>query len=525
MKAAALFLLEKLSAPFKQDFPCLIILWGIILLPHCYNQISRGDYVYCIYIALLFYLASYLIVFIADLLRPIRTFILSIIFTAATIVCVLNMFCLITYGSLLSNKLVNVLAETNLDEAMEFFSAFITWKHWLIFILFIIACVAFFHFIITKKAKKKKSKLLLGSSLFCLSLTATLYNPQAYREYIQNGGEWITKFEGRIDLTQHLANAIISSTDSIHPKYVVLILGESFSRNHCSLYDYKKRTNPLLTDLMKKGNLIAFDHITSPTTHTTTTFRYLLNTYLIGDEQKTKWYESTTLIEVFKKAGYYTRWISNQNEKGIYDNVPSGHSKLCDQSLFLEKDNKGKKYDEGLLSVNTNNNTDSSQFIIYHLMGQHEAFQQRYPKEYDIFKSNDYQNCPESQRKTLAAYDNATLYNDFIVYSIINKYQKEDAIIFYLPDHGIELYDTDPDYFGHATASPQSISHCQEIPFMIFYSQQYKDHSSIKVEQMKKSLHYNYCADKLIYTIMDAAGYKFAHNNDVEKYSLFGLRP
>ena len=44
----------------------------------------------------------------------------------------------------------------------------------------------------------------------------------------------------------------------------------------------------------------------------------------------------------------------------------------------------------------------------------------------------------DAQRKVLSHYDNATLYNDSIVAEIVKRFQKEDAVIIYVPDHGEE---------------------------------------------------------------------------------------
>ena len=127
----------------------------------------------------------------------------------------------------------------------------------------------------------------------------------------------------------------------------------------------------------------------------------------------------------------------------------------------------------------------------------------------------------EHQREILAAYDNATLYNDFVVKSIIDKYKEKDAVVFYLSDHGLDVFDTDPDFFGHAKATPASTEHCRHIPFMVYVSPTFQDKRPELVKRMREAAHKEFCADKLIYCIMDAAGYRFADNNDVDNYSLF----
>ena len=101
-------------------------------------------------------------------------------------------------------------------------------------------------------------------------------------------------------------------------------------------------------------------------------------------------------------------------------------------------------------------------------MGQHGAFAERYPIAYNKFKSTDYNRKIGKEQKTMIAeYDNATLYNDFVVNSIIDKYKNNDAIIFYLSDHGLDIFDTDLNYCGHAKHTPKSEQIGKSIPFVV----------------------------------------------------------
>lgn len=221
-------------------------------------------------------------------------------------------------------------------------------------------------------------------------------------------------------------------------------------------------------------------------------------------------------------AGYHTAWISNQAEKGMYDNLPSGFARICDESYFLRTNNDVYKYDGDLINKKISPEYDKS-CIFYHLMGQHASFGARYPKDYERFSANDYEDLPQNQRDVIASYDNATLYNDFVVNSIIELYNNQDAVVFYLPDHGLDLFDTEPDYFGHAKMTKASQAHGKKIPFMVYVSPLFKEHHSKMYERMKASREQPFCTDKFIYAVMDVAGLRFEDNNDVNKYSLFLL--
>ena len=116
--------------------------------------------------------------------------------------------------------------------------------------------------------------------------------------------------------------------------------------------------------------------------------------------------------------------------------------------MFDTRNTKTFAYDEGLLSeydehlkkANTAHN-----LILFHLMGQHVNYRQRYPKGRGMFRADDYKDRrPELnhyQRRVLSEYDNATLYNDSIVDQIVRRFDNEDAIVIYVPDHGEECFE------------------------------------------------------------------------------------
>jgi heptose-I-phosphate ethanolaminephosphotransferase len=81
--------------------------------------------------------------------------------------------------------------------------------------------------------------------------------------------------------------------------------------------------------------------------------------------------------------------------------------------------------------------------IVVHLLGTHMSYQYRYPPTFDKFK--DRNGVPagvrDDQVPTYNSYDNAVLYNDFVVSSLIKDYAKSDpnGFLLYLSDHGEDV--------------------------------------------------------------------------------------
>ena len=514
------FIRRKLIYPFKEDILFFLLLWVIISFPNCYSQ--KGSYTYVIYLSLMYYILTYLICFLLNINLRIAKALKPILFIFTIILSLLNFYCLITFGCLLSNDLVQIIAGTNTNEAKEFFNTYISWRDIVLFLLTIIIC-SFIGFYLPHKYKKKRRHFwIIPSILLIISIGAITHNSGIIKEEFINKQRWNFSFDEVVDLRNHLAHPSIIESDSIHPEQIVIIIGESFSRNHSSLYGYNKSTNPLLLKKVENGNLIVFKNVTSPSTHTISAFKYILNTCMIVNNNEKPWYDYTNIIEVFNNVGYHTLWISNQAKKGMFDNIPSSYSKLCDESYFLEDKIGSDRYDERLLGTIDTTSTTSikKRFTLFHLMGQHADFSKRYPSKYEHFKVQDYNTYPEHQRYVLASYDNATLYNDFVVNSIIEFYKKEDAIVFYFSDHALDIFDTDPDYFGHAKMTDLSKEQAKKIPFMVYCTPSFVKNHNDKVEKMKKASEKSFCTDKFIFFVMDIAGYKFTDNDNVKRYSL-----
>src|SRR5690606_33522041 len=97
------------------------------------------------------------------------------------------------------------------------------------------------------------------------------------------------------------------------------------------------------------------------------------------------------------------------------------------------------------------------QIYYLHLQGSHFNYDERYPSEFNVFKS------PNKNRNR---YINSILYNDWVVDSLIKVAQSNDVdAIFYLSDHGEDLT------YGHNQGN--YTKGMSEIPFIVYLSNNY----------------------------------------------------
>ncbi|MDT3386233.1 MAG: phosphoethanolamine transferase [Bacteroidota bacterium] len=271
---------------------------------------------------------------------------------------------------------------------------------------------------------------------------------------------------------------------------IVFIIGESYSKAHSQLYGYRLKTAPHQLLLEDKGLLTSFTDVVSGWNLTSFVFKLFLSMYVIGD--KGEWCDYPLFPELFRKAGYKVTFMTNQflpkAQEAVYDF--SGGFFLNDPTLnkaqFDTRNTELHRYDDGLLNDYDNFlkkgtiNLKGHNLIIFHLIGQHVSYRTRYPSDRQVFKADDYKEArPElgpRARQMIADYDNAVLYNDSIVDQIVQRFENENAIVIYMPDHGEEIYEPGRHFIGrnHSSAVDWPLAHYEfEVPFWIYCSHSY----------------------------------------------------
>lgn len=328
-----------------------------------------------------------------------------------------------------------------------------------------------------------------------LSHNVFVNSVSSYREYLNIQQELLN--DNNLSMLQ--MEDISLSADRPKKEVHILIIGESADRDHMSIYGYPRPTTPELEALASE--LFVFRDVISSATNTIPNMKALLtfDNYESRDNPPIK----GTLIHYLRKAGYKTYWISNQNPIGLHETFTTIMAKNCDQTVFLNLSSGRKKsYDQILLAPLEKALAEDAErkYIFIHLIGQHFPFRLRYPQEYNIFK-DDLPGKTSSQMTFINHYDNATLYNDYLVSHVIKMTRDKqlDASVLLLSDHGLEVYDRS-DFHGHGLWGGL------EVPFILWLSEEYKERQPQKIEQLGKYLDRRYMTDDTIYSIFDLLG-------------------
>lgn len=311
---------------------------------------------------------------------------------------------------------------------------------------------------------------------------------------------------------------------SYRSKTIVLIIGESYNRNHSALYGYSTPNTPRQTKLRRKGELVTFTDVVSPWNLTSFVFKHLFSLYTVGD--KGEWCDYPLFPEVFRRAGYHVTFMTNQflpqAKEAVYDF--SGGFFLNDETLSKAQfDTRNKtlyRFDNGLLCEYEklkDEGKDKPQLIIFHLKGQHVDYRSRSPKVQKKFNRDYYSEkrseLSAKERDILSEYDNAVLYNDSIVTAIIDKFRRQDAVVVYVPDHGEEVYD-DAHFYGrmHSTEVTARLAHAEfEIPMWIWASREYKKLHPDLWNAIRRYRKRPYMTDALPHLLLYLAGISSPH--------------
>lgn len=325
-------------------------------------------------------------------------------------------------------------------------------------------------------------------------------------------------------LVENIDKAKVDSC-SFRSKNIVLIIGESYNRHHAGLYGYDKNTTPRQEARAQKGELIPFSDVVSPWNLTSFVFKALFSLYTVGD--KGEWCDYPLFPELFRKAGYHVTFLTNQflpqAKEAVYD-FSGGfflNNPQLSSAMFDTRNTRLYRYDAGLLADYDrlrNQNSDNN-LIIFHLKGQHVDYRTRFPLDRRHFNPEDYDR-PELKQKelrVLADYDNAILYNDSIVDQIIKRFEDEDAIVVYVPDHGEECYEGDVHFYGrmHSTEITARLAREEfDIPFWIWCSHSFMVGHPSLFNDIVKAKDRRYMTDALPHLLLYLGGISSPHYRD-----------
>lgn len=314
-------------------------------------------------------------------------------------------------------------------------------------------------------------------------------------------------------LRRTLNNNAVDSCQYICPD-IVLIIGESYNQHHSQLYGYSLPTTPYQTALYRTGRLVPFTDVISSWNMTCESFEDILSLHSVGG--KGNWYDYPFLTTMFRQAGYDVFFLSNQFVMNPSESFSAFiedifiNDKEISELQFSHRNENIHPYDMGLLDDYQKMKKLSSahNLWIFHTMGLHAKFSERYPSEWKKFTSADYHrpDLNEEMLEELADYDNAILYNDYFLNAVINTFKDKEAVIVFLSDHGERVFDNSTEFGRNLTWNVNDIKQQFEIPFWFYFTEAYREKHPEIVETAISVKNKRYMTDIISHTLINLAG-------------------
>lgn len=511
-----------LTLLFKKKFQFFFLFYLVLLLPvlsPIAENLSLQEVLVLLGVNSVLFIAIFLLLIFVS--PKCEKLIYSLLFVVAYLPGSIYISYLLFAHVLLQGNSVISLFETNPAESKEFLAHY--FNPWIIvaFVVYIFICFL----VIYKMKNVRPVKIKEYKSLFFSSLTVVLLisftPPLNTSVYFINFYKLFVNYKIRLQKEECAINErqsfpyTVTSIDSIPPRTIVLVIGESLTRTHMSLYGYPRKTNPKLESL--GDSLLVYKDVLSPQVHTIPVLRSILT---MADKNNPQYItEKPSLIELFNRAGYKTYFISTQpfggNYKTSYDALLNLSEYKCDLSIENQPDEIIlPKFKEVLKEASNKDN----KLIIIHLIGNHMAYEFRYTPSFNVFSNEKDHLIKETSFRdkkaihTIDKYDNSVLYNDNLIYQLIKTLQCQkgsESALLYFSDHGEEIYDI-RDFSGHAYEKIST--YMCEIPFVAWLSPNYR--------KARQDLDFipnrPYSTGDAIFSISDLANIKYKDYDDTK---------
>lgn len=441
----------------------------------------------------------------------------------------------IVYGQQFSQSVMFIMFETNTHEASEFLTQYLSIK--VIASLLVYTLIAIFLWTRIKPIHISVSAKVILTTI----IIGILFGAPFYKKVIKSNGDlddlmpylnarmayaapW-QFISGYFLYQNQLTNmeAILTHNAKIPPlknlidnngatpRTLVLVIGESTSRNRMSLYGYGRQTTPQLSALKAQypNNFKVFNDVVTSRPYTIEVLQQALT---FADQLHPELYKTApSLMNMMKQAGYKTFWITNQQTITQRNTMLTAFSRQTDKQYYLNNDmaQSSRQYDTSVLAPFNEVLKDPAEkkFIIVHLLGTHMKYAYRYPKDEGIFDNKTDTmptNLAKSEQADYNDYDSAQHFNDKVVATLIRDFaaSNKNGFLVYFSDHGEEVFDTPPhNILGRNEAAPTRPMY--EIPFIIWQSPQWINTHQRYLDTM---VNRPYSIMHLIHTWSDLAG-------------------
>jgi len=306
-------------------------------------------------------------------------------------------------------------------------------------------------------------------------------------------------------------NPLIKDDDEA--EVYIFVMGESARYANFGINGYERNTTPFLDSLNKSGKLLTFSNVYASGNLTNSVLPLLLTRATVLEKNIAN--EEKSLVSLFKEAGFMTYLLSNQGENEVFlrqITKEAGYHYINNNDFSFDE-----KYDELLLPYIDSilNEKGKKKCLFLFTLGSHYKYNFRYPPQFEKFTPTiaktffTYEIVEKNKELFINAYDNSVLYTDYFIREIIKRVENQNckASLFYISDHGENLFDTPEVNLGHGTLNPTK----QElhVPLFIWFSEDYLATTNDVGVNLRNNLNKRLNSSNVFHTFANIAGIKY----------------
>lgn len=459
------------------------------------------------------------------------------IYGSVFLLMLIDFFLIANVKARIGAEAIRLVAETNQREAGEFFITYLTrpesYRAYIKVVIFLITFIGLQCIKIFKKREVSRRlktissvvasiMILYGVICMCIhSYMFTLNTTELMMSFTEGtrftdpisrlivAGKTLSVSGNEVNKAIEANKAVtdIKSTDDT-PLNIIVVVGESFIKWHSPMYGYPLNTTPHMLEEASHGNLFAFDNVTAPASQTSLVIKNIFSCNSISHNEM--WYDHPMITSVFKQAGWNVYLWDNQRDymQGSMWTFALNSFLYAPEVMkvaYTDTNNQSYDYDGQLIDSFKHDMSHNRNFVIFHLMGQHAKAKERYPEgtQFEHFTADSIRRTDaylDKVKKTIIAeYDNATLYNDYVVSKVFDMCRNSNSIVIYFSDHGEEVYDYRDQYCRNLSndMNEDFIKYMFHVPFFVWVSPKFKEQNPDIVNAIEQAKNKKFETDNL----------------------------
>lgn len=298
-------IIGKVQKSLNEDFGKILLITILIFTSYGIERYFYGRYGDApLYVKTLKFLFSFICFFMCGVgiftilsffKKSIKNIIVTLILLVSIPLFMVDIFLLYNFNSIINNTNIQILFETNFNESIEFLATYLNMESILVIIIVFLIILKIFRFKLELKNRIILIIICIFSFIQLFDIVDVAKRTLIFRT-INSLNKGIKNVKVYREIVKNLNSDVVIEKNNSKIKNIVIIIGESTTRNHMGIYGYKLNTTPNLKKLEEEGNLYKFTDTISSHVNTVGSLQKVLTFY--NSDSNNEWYTYNNIVDV-----------------------------------------------------------------------------------------------------------------------------------------------------------------------------------------------------------------------------------